>query len=178
MGLFTSNPVFEMLKKDHAKVKEMFDQFEKATDRRTRARLVQETLLELDVHATLEERLIHPAIREEIDAEDLMDEALEEHHVAHTLMNELKRMSPSDDRYDAKFTVLGENIKHHVKEEEGSMFPEAEKADLNWEELAQQNTASLRGFNGMVEIRAGAWSQWEWLASHGVPSARYQVSLD
>jgi hypothetical protein len=67
-----------------------------------------------------------------------MDEALEEHHVAHTLMNELKRMSPSDDRYDAKFTVLGENIKHHVKEEEGSMFPEAEKADLNWEELAQQ----------------------------------------
>ena len=138
MGIFTSNPVFEMLKKDHAKVKEMFDQFEKATDRRTRARIVQETLLELDVHATLEEQLIYPAIREEIDAEDIMDEALEEHHVAHTLMNELKRMSPSDDRYDAKFTVLGENIKHHVKEEENSMFPEAEKADLNWEELAQQ----------------------------------------
>ena len=138
MGIFTSNPVFEMLKKDHAKVKEMFDQFEKATDRRTRARLVQETLLELEVHATLEEQLIYPAIREEIDAEDIMDEALEEHHVAHTLINELKRMSPSEDRYDAKFTVLGENIKHHVKEEENSMFPEAEKADLNWEELAQQ----------------------------------------
>lgn len=64
--------------------------------------------------------------------------ALEEHHVAHTLINELRRMSPGEDRYDAKFTVLGENIKHHVKEEEGSMFPEAEKADLNWEELAQQ----------------------------------------
>ena len=138
MGIFTSNPLFAMLKKDHEKVKQLFDQFEKATDSRTRARLVQETLFELDVHATLEERLIYPAIREEIDAEDIMDEALEEHHVAHTLMNELKLMSPSDDRYDAKFTVLGENIKHHVKEEEGSMFPEAEKADLNWEELAQQ----------------------------------------
>src|SRR6476469_8321440 len=59
MGIFTSNPLFEMLKKDHAKVKEMFDQFEKATDKRTRARLVQETLLELDVHATLEEQLIY-----------------------------------------------------------------------------------------------------------------------
>ncbi len=138
MGIFTSNPLFDMLKKDHAKVKEMFDQFEKATDRRTKARLVQETLLELDVHATLEERLIYPAIREEIDAKDIMDEALEEHHVAHTLINELKRMSAHDDRYDAKFTVLGENIKHHVKEEERSMFPEAEKADLNWEELAQR----------------------------------------
>ena len=92
----------------------------------------------LEDHATLEEQLIYPAIREEIDAEDIMDEALEEHHVAHTLINELKRMSPSEDRYDAKFTVLGENIKHHVKEEENSMFPEAEKADLNWEELAQQ----------------------------------------
>ena len=138
MGFFTSNPVFDLLKKDHAKVKDMFDQFEQAKDSRTKARLIQETLRELDVHATVEERLIYPAIREKIDAEDIMDEALEEHHVAHVLINELKRMTPGDDRYEAKFTVLGENIKHHVKEEEGTMFPEAEKADLDWEELARK----------------------------------------
>ena len=53
-------------------------------------------------------------------------------------MNELKRMRPSDDRYHAKFKVLGENIKHHVKEEEGTMFPKAEKVDLDWEKLEQK----------------------------------------
>jgi Hemerythrin HHE cation binding domain len=82
--------------------------------------------------------LIYPAIRKKLDEEDIMDEALEEHHVAHVLMNELKRMRPSDDRYEAKFKVLGESIKHHVKEEEGSMFPKAEKADLDWEGLEQK----------------------------------------
>jgi hypothetical protein len=95
-------------------------------------------LLELEVHAKLEEMLIYPAIREEIDAEDVLDEALEEHHVAHTLINELKRRTGSKGRYEAKFKVLGESIKHHVKEEEGTMFPEAEKADIDWEALAQE----------------------------------------
>jgi len=139
MGMFTStNPVFEMLKADHEKVKALFAQFEEANDSRTKERIVRETLLDLEVHAKVEEALIYPAIRREIDTHDIMDEALEEHHVAHTLINELKRMTPSDARFDAKFTVLGESIKHHVQEEEGHMFPEAEKADLPWEELQQQ----------------------------------------
>ena len=138
MGLFTSNPVFEMLKKDHAKVKSLFDEFEEAKDARTKERIVKETLLELDVHAKLEETLIYPTIREEMDDLDVMDEALEEHHVAHMLINELKRMTPRDARYEAKFTVLGESIKHHVKEEEDNMFPKAEEIDLDWEELSQK----------------------------------------
>ena len=138
MGLFTTNPVFDMLKKDHKKVQELFDQFEGAEDSRSKVRIVQDTLRELEVHAKLEETLIYPAIRERIEEEEVMDEALEEHHVAHVLINELKRMKPSDTRYQAKFTVLGESIKHHVKEEEGTMFPEAEKADINWEELGQE----------------------------------------
>lgn len=140
MGVFgKSNPVFEMLKQDHAKVKKLFDEFEKAEDSRTKERIIRDTLLELEVHAKLEETLIYPAIRAEIDSEDLMDEALEEHHVAHTLINELKRRTGSTGRYEAKFTVLGENIKHHVKEEEGTMFPLAEEeADLDWEALAQK----------------------------------------
>jgi len=115
MGLFTTNPVFDMLKKDHKKVQELFDQFEAAEDSRSKVRIVQDTLRELEVHATLEETLIYPAIRERIEEEEVMDEALEEHHVAHVLINELKRMKPSDTRYQAKFTVLGESIKHHVK---------------------------------------------------------------
>ena len=151
MGLFTTNPVFDMLKKDHKKVQELFDQFEAAEDSRSKVRIVQDTLRELEVHAKLEETLIYPAIRERIEEEEVMDEALEEHHVAHVLINELKRMKPSDTRYQAKFTVLGESIKHHVKEEEGTMFPEAEKADINWEELGQE--AMKRKDTLMARIR-------------------------
>ena len=139
MGIFgSSNPVFEMLEQDHSKVKAMFDEFESAKDARTKQRIMKQTLLELEVHAKLEESLIYPAIRKKIDADDIMDEALEEHHVAHTLINELKRGAGKNGRNDAKFTVLGESIKHHVKEEEGTMFPQAEKADLDWEALAQE----------------------------------------
>ena len=139
MGIFgSSNPVFEMLEQDHSKVKAMFDEFESAKDARTKQRIMKQTLLELEVHAKLEESLIYPAIRKKIDAEKIMDEALEEHHVAHTLINELKRGAGKNGRHDAKFKVLGENIKHHVKEEEGTMFPQAEKAELDWDALAQE----------------------------------------
>jgi hemerythrin superfamily protein len=138
MGIFSTNPVFEMLKQDHAKVKELFDQFQEEENSRTKRQIVQETLQELEVHAKLEETLIYPTIRQHMDEEDVMDEALEEHHVAHVLINELKRMSPSDDRYEAKFKVLGESIKHHVKEEEGTMFPKAEDVEVDWEELSQK----------------------------------------
>jgi hemerythrin superfamily protein len=141
MGLFgPSNPVFAMLQKDHQKVKGLFDEFEQAEDARTKHRIISETIRELEVHAKIEESLIYPAIRKEIDDEKVMDEALEEHHVAHVLLNELKRMKGSGERYEAKFKVLGESIKHHVKEEEGTMFPKAEKIDLDWEALAKKAT--------------------------------------
>jgi hemerythrin superfamily protein len=130
--------LIDMLKEDHQKVKALFEEFEEAKDSRTKQRLVETALMELDVHAKLEEGLIYPAFREEIDDEDLMDEALEEHHVVHVLIAELKKMKPSDDRFDAKFTVLAENVKHHIKEEESEMFPKAEELDIDWESLEQQ----------------------------------------
>jgi hemerythrin superfamily protein len=102
------NPVFNMLKDDHAKVKQLFEEFEKAEDFRAKERIIRDTLLELEVHANVEETLIYPAIREQLDAEEVMDQALEEHHLAHTLMNELKRRAGSTERYQAKFKVLGE----------------------------------------------------------------------
>ena len=139
MGIFgSSNPVFDMLKQDHSKVKNLFEEFEGAKDSRTKQRIIETALLELEVHAKLEETLIYPAIRKNVDADKIMDEALEEHHVAHTLINELKRRSGTNSRYEAKFKVLGESIKHHIKEEEGPMFSEAEKADLDWDELKQK----------------------------------------
>jgi hemerythrin superfamily protein len=134
----SATTILDMLKEDHEKVKGLFEEFEKADDSRSKARIVETALMELEVHAKLEEGLIYPALREEIDDEDLMDEALEEHHVVHGLINELKKMKPGDERFDAKFTVLGENVKHHIKEEEGEMFPKAEDCELDWEELEQE----------------------------------------
>ena len=156
MGLFTTNPVFDMLKQDHRKVEELFQQFESAKDSRSKARIIQETLRELDVHARLEETLIYPAIREHINEEDIMDEALEEHHVAHVLINELKRMKASDARYEAKFTVLGESIKHHVKEEEqrDGMFAKARQSDMDLNALGEQLAArKAELMNGQAQGR-------------------------
>jgi hemerythrin superfamily protein len=130
----TSNPVLTMLKADHKKVKALFAQFQEATPRQQED-IAQTTIQELEIHAELEEGLIYPAIREGIDDDELMNEAKEEHHLVHILIDELKELKPSYDTFKAKFTLLGELVKHHVKEEEGEMFPQAQKAKIEWEEL-------------------------------------------
>ena len=136
----SANPVLAMLKADHKKVKGLFAEYEDATSRKQPV-IAQTAIQELDIHAELEEQLIYPAIRTSIDDNDLMNEANEEHHLVHVLIAELKELEPNDDTFKAKFTVLGELVKHHVKEEEGEMFPEAQKADIDWEELNAQVVA-------------------------------------
>jgi hemerythrin superfamily protein len=133
-----ASTIIEMLREDHRKVKDLFEEFENTEDSKEKQQIVGKALAELQVHAKLEEEIIYPAIRSEIEEQDLMDEALEEHHVVHTLVAELKKMKPSSERYDAKFTVLGESVKHHIKEEEGQMLPKAEKCDIDWEDLTNQ----------------------------------------
>lgn len=133
-----ASSVTDMLRKDHKKVKGLFEEFEQAEDATTKQGIVETALTELEVHSKLEEELIYPAIRAEVDDDDLMDEALEEHHVVHGLLGELKKMKPSDERYDAKFTVLAENVRHHIKEEESEMFPKAEDCEIDWEALCSQ----------------------------------------
>jgi hemerythrin superfamily protein len=130
----TSNPVLKMLKADHKKVKALFAEYEEATPRKKQD-IAQTTIQELEIHAGLEEKLIYPAIREGIDDNEVMNEAMEEHHLVHVLIAELKELEPSDDTFRAKFILLGELVKHHVKEEEGEMFPQAEKAKIDWETL-------------------------------------------
>ena len=130
----SSNPVLTMLKADHKKVKALFAQYQEARPQQQED-IAQTTIQELEIHAELEEGLIYPAIREGIDDDELMNEANEEHHLVHVLIAELKKLEPSDDTFKAKFTLLGELVKHHVKEEEGEMFPQAQKAKIEWEEL-------------------------------------------
>jgi hemerythrin-like domain-containing protein len=128
----------EMLKEDHDKVKKAFKEFEKLDreDTETLRQLVQTVCEELKVHTTLEEEIFYPAVREAIDDEDIMNEAQVEHETAKMLIEQLENMGADDPNYHATFTVLGEYVKHHVKEEEDEMFPEAKKTDLNFEELA------------------------------------------
>ena len=130
----TTNSVITMLKADHKKVKALFGEYEKAAPRKQQD-IAKTAIQELEIHAGLEEGLIYPAIREGIEDDMLMNEANEEHHLVHVLIAELKDLEPSDDTFKAKFTVLGELVKHHVKEEEAEMFPQAQKAKIDWEEL-------------------------------------------
>ena len=126
--------VIDMLKEDHQKVKELFEQFESA-EGSERAEIAATAIMELEIHAELEEKLIYPAIRQEIDEDDMMNEAVEEHHLVHVLIKELKKLKPADEIFQAKFTVLGELVKHHIEEEEDEMLPKAEKSEINWESL-------------------------------------------
>jgi hemerythrin-like domain-containing protein len=146
----------EMLKHDHAQVKDLFRQYEAAGDRayQKKQRIAEEVFTELEVHTTLEEELFYPAMKRKTDqnGKDLVAEAMEEHHVVTTLMEELKGLDPKDERYDAKFKVLMDNVEHHIEEEEGEMFPEAEEVlgdrlerlGTQMQERKQQLTAALK----------------------------------
>jgi len=96
-----------LLKEDHAKVKDLFDQFDKAKDSAKKKRIADQAIMELKIHATLEEEIFYPKVRQEIaDEENLMNEAQEEHHVAKVLIAELEKIDALDEVFEAKFTVL------------------------------------------------------------------------
>lgn len=123
----------ELLKKDHRTVKSLFESFEKAkeTDEETsKAELFASIKEELDAHARVEEEIFYPAFdrtSEDADDKELVLEAGEEHKQVKTLLAELEGMDPDDQTFDAKMKVLKDNVEHHVKEEEGEMFPHAQK---------------------------------------------------
>ena len=129
-----SDDAVSILKRDHDTVKELFDEFEKAKQRPAKKKIVAKALTELKVHAALEEEIFYPAVRAELD-HDLMNEADEEHHVAKVLIAELEKMTGKEDHYDAKFTVLVENVRHHIKEEESEVLPKAKRLPIDFDAL-------------------------------------------
>jgi hemerythrin-like domain-containing protein len=115
------------LKNDHRTVEQLFKRFEKAGDgaRRTKRALVDSMIEELSRHAEIEELVFYPAVRREVaDATSDVLEALEEHHLVKVILRELEDLDPANERFDAKVTVLIENVRHHVREEEDELFPE------------------------------------------------------
>lgn len=138
----------EMLEQDHREVETFFEQYEKLDDDSEKLKLASKICVALTVHTRLEEELIYPLGRKEIEETDLIDEAEVEHASAKQLIAEIARMSPGDDLYDAKVKVLGEYVKHHVKEEENELFPTMKKeADVDFnaigKKLAARKTAML-----------------------------------
>jgi hemerythrin superfamily protein len=131
--------VLNQLKDDHKRVKKVYRDFQKLDlhqQPEAREALVLQVLEELTVHATLEEELLYPAARDAIADGSLIDEAEVEHESVHALIAQLRSMSPDDEKYAARFTVMCEYVMHHVTEEESEMFPQLEGSRLDWESLA------------------------------------------
>ncbi len=139
----SSEDALHLLAEDHKKVIEMFEDFEEmkeenSEDEEALQLLVETACAELTIHAQVEEEVFYPAAREAIDDMDLLDEAEVEHASARQLISELAAMQPGDDLYAAKFTVLGEYVKHHIQEEEKELFPKLKKAHIDLVELGEE----------------------------------------
>lgn len=123
-----------LLEADHRKVKKMFKDYEELAQSKARGaaqkkrELAQEICLELTVHTQIEEEIFYPAVREAIKDTDLLDEAEVEHASAKDLIAQIQEAQEVDDMFDAKVTVLGEYVDHHVKEERNELFPKARAA--------------------------------------------------
>src|SRR3989449_2915892 len=121
----------DLLKKQHKSVKALFKKVENTEDGRRRRQLMDQIANELKIHTKIEEEIFYPAVREigTSKAEEMVDEAYEEHHVVDLVLAELPTVDPEDERFEAKMTVLEELIEHHVEEEEDEMFKLADKID-------------------------------------------------
>jgi hemerythrin superfamily protein len=138
--------VIDLLSDDHRKVEELFEDYESSKDEaddEAKAALVATICLELTVHATVEEEIFYPAARGALDEEDaaMLDEAEVEHATVKVLIADLADMQPSDPLYDAKVKVLSEYVKHHVKEEEGEIFPSVRESELDLAALGEEIAA-------------------------------------
>lgn len=138
----------ELLKQDHRKVAELFKQVEATEDMKKHQQLFQQIKTELEAHAHIEEIILYPSFEKHEELKDITLEAYEEHKQVKTLIREIAALSEGSERFDAKLKVMGENVEHHVKEEETEMFPKAkqhyDRAQL--EQLGQEMEAAKKEF--------------------------------
>jgi hypothetical protein len=131
----------ELLTSDHAEVSALFKKYDKLADSNAKASdrqaQAEQICTLLTVHATIEEEIFYPAARAAGVEDALMDEADVEHAAAKDLIAQIRAMSPDEDHYDAKVKVLGEQIEHHVEEEQDKMFPKCRSAGMDMAELGK-----------------------------------------
>lgn len=131
----------KLLMAEHKEVKRLFEHYEKLVSAGAKAKereaLARQICLMLTVHSTTEEEIFYPAARKVLDETDLLDEADVEHASAKELIGQIESSKPSEAHYDAKVRVLGEYVDHHVKEEEGELFPKVKRAGLDLNALGE-----------------------------------------
>ena len=128
----------DLLEEDHQEVDGFFDEYETLEDTGEKERMAVKICLALTIHTQIEEEIFYPAAREAIEKTELIDEAIVEHTSAKQLIAEIEEMDPADELYDAKVKVLGEQVRHHVEEEEDKLFPEIESSELDLEALGKK----------------------------------------
>lgn len=134
------NEILEILTEDHKAVKKLFREFDKidSEDTEEMESLVSLACAELKLHTQLEEECFYPQVRQALKEADIVDEAEVEHMSAKQLIEQIEGMSADDPKFRASFKVLGEYVKHHIKEEESEMFPQLQRARIDWEALLEQ----------------------------------------
>jgi hemerythrin len=153
-GVARRPDAIRLLKDDHQRVQALFHRFERTRGETRKEKIAEMICNELKIHAQLEEELFYPAAREAIDEKDLLNEAQVEHNSAKELIRQIERSSPSDEMYDALVTVLGEYIRHHVKEEEGEMFKKVRQSELDLVRLGERMQNRRRSLKGGPATRA------------------------
>ena len=144
-----------VLTADHDRVLELFERFERLkSNGAQKAQLVERICDELELHARVEEELFYRSVRPVIGDADLMDEAGVEHDSARALIERLRGMKPGDNRYDATVTVLGEYVKHHVREEQETMFPKVRATDLDLVALGRAIKTRKRQIKGETNAQS------------------------
>jgi len=159
LGFGSDNPTnaIDLLKSDHDEVEKLFDQYEDAREESNaelKGQIVAMLCKALTVHAQIEEELFYPAVHKDIDdVSDLVDEATVEHHMVRMLVEELESAAPDDLLYDAKVKVLSEYVKHHVREEEGELFPLARRSEIDLDALGLQLMARKEALATQTKAR-------------------------
>ena len=130
------NDPIALLESDHRRFESLLKEGEATTERAVKGRtqLLDTLTATLNVHELIEEKILYPALKPHTEARDVVLEGFQEHHVADLIVKELHDLAKDDEQWGAKFKVLKESIEHHIKEEEGTMFPAARKV-LSAEEL-------------------------------------------
>ena len=135
----SSKDAIALLKADHKQVKAMVDQFKKSRSESRQAELAGQICAALKVHSQIEEEIFYPAARDALKkGGELIDEAEVEHTSLKDLIAKIEGGSPGDDLWEAEVKVLGEYVNHHVKEEEGEIFPKVRKTRLDLRAIGEQ----------------------------------------
>jgi hemerythrin superfamily protein len=138
----TEMDAIELMEQDHQEVEALLQQYEAADDGATKEDLAEEICAALTVHASIEEEIFYPAVARQVEgAEGLVEEARKEHASVKQLINDISSADAADSTLDSLVKDLGINVKHHVQEEEGEMFPKVRERGLDLKELGRRMSA-------------------------------------